>query len=365
MGEKMQDFSSMTPDAVGEEPETPADDLGTKRRVDFHRRATGHPTMATVAAVAGVSLKTVSRVINGEPGVQSHTIDRVRQAAQSLGYRRNDAAAALARAQPQATIGLIIEDLSDAFYSHLTRGVQEVAQINEYLVLLSSSEENSDLERSTTLALAARGVAGMIVVPHSDDHEYLSDVIDAGLSVVFADRPPVRLAADCVLSDNVEGARQAVEYLAKRGHRRIGFIGNDMNVYTSTCRLRGYEDAHAEAGLPVDESLVVLGPRTEADSAQAMHSLLRLTDPPTALFTQNSLLTLGAWRAIRDAVAQVALIGFDDFALAELLDPPVSVVAQDPVELGRQAAQLLFSRLAGEHGDARQVVVPTHLIIRH
>ncbi|MCU1505117.1 MAG: LacI family transcriptional regulator [Microbacteriaceae bacterium] len=365
MDKKMQDFTSMTPDSIGEAPEAPSDDAVVQRRIDFHRRATGHPTMAEVAALAGVSLKTVSRVINGEPGVQPDTIERVRRAAQSVGYRRNDAAAALARAEPQATIGLIIEDLSDAFYSHLTRGVQEVAQTNGHLVMLSSSEENSDLERSTTLALAARGVSGMIVVPHSDDHHYLSDVIDAGLSVVFVDRPPVHLTADCVLSDNVEGARQAVEHLARRGHRRIGFIGNDMNVYTSTCRLRGYEVAHAQAGLPVDGSLVILGPRTEAESAQAMHSLLRLPDPPTALFTQNSLLTLGAWRAIRDASAQVALIGFDDFGLAELLDPPVSVVAQDPVGLGRQAAELLFSRLAGEHGDAREIVVPTRLIIRN
>jgi LacI family transcriptional regulator len=361
----MQDFSSMTPDTIGEAAESPSDDAAVQRRSDFHRRATGHPTMAEVGALAGVSLKTVSRVINGESGVQPGTIERVRQAAQSLGYRRNDAAAALARAQPQATIGLIIEDLSDAFYSHLTRGVQEIAQAHGHLVLLSSSEENSDLERSTTLALAARGVSGMIVVPHSDDHHYLSDVTDAGMSVVFVDRPPVHLTADCVLSDNVEGARKAVEYLVQHGHRRIGFIGNDRNVYTSTCRLRGYEDAHSEAGLAVDDNLVILGPRTEAESARATHGLLRHPDPPTALFTQNSLLTLGAWRAIRDDAAEVALIGFDDFGLAELLDPPVSVVAQDPVGLGRRAADLLFSRLAGEHGAAREIVVPTRLIIRN
>ncbi len=320
--------------------------------------------MAGVAASAGVSLKTVSRVINGEPGVRPETVARVRSAAKALGYRRNDAASDLARASAPAGIGLIIEDITDPFSARLTRGVEDVARANGHFVMLSSSHESSELERTTTLALAGRGVAGMIVVPHSDDHHYLAAEIEAGLSIVFVDRPPLRLAADCVLSDNVEGARQAVAHLLDHGHRRIAFIGNDSGVYTSAARLRGFRAAHSHAGLDVDDDLVLLGPSAEAESAAAVGVLLALAEPPTALFTQNNLLTMGAWRAIRASGIPIELVGFDDFALADMLDPPVTVVAQDPIELGRRAAELLFDRLRGEKGAARRVVIPTRLIVR-
>lgn len=353
----------MTPDPFsGDDGRTIAAPPG--RRVDFSRRVTGRPTMAAVATLAGVSMKTVSRVVNGETAISSDTAQRVLAACQTLGYRRNDAASALARAQPQAGIGLIIEDVSDAFYSGLIRGVEEVARTNGYVIMLSSSEENSDQERSATLALA-RGVAGMIVVPHSDDHRYLAGPINAGLRVVFVDRPPARLVADCVLSDNIQGARGAVRHLVDQGHRRIGFIGNDPSVYTSTRRLRGYRTAHADAGLSVDDQLVVLGPHTEHQAGEAAQVLLGLAEPPTALFTQNNVLTMGAWRAVRHRRPPLALVGFDDFALADVLDPPVTVVAQDPTGLGRRAAQLLLSRLAGQTGPARRIVVPTRLIVRN
>jgi len=343
----------------------PATPGGERRRVDFSRRVTGRPTMAAVAELAGVSLKTVSRVINADAAVQPATAERVRAASQALGYRRNSAASALARAQPQAGIGLIIEDVADPFYSLLTRGVEDVARAHGHLVILSSSEENSERERSATLALAARGVAGMIVVPHSDDHRYLADEINAGLIVVFVDRPPARLESDCVLSDNEEGARQAVQHLLDGGHRRIGFIGNDNSVYTSSVRLRGYRQAHAKASVPVDDQLIMLGPRTEAQAGTAVQILLDHPDPPTALFTQNNVLTLGAWRALRQARTQTELVGFDDFATADVLDPPVTVVAQDPTGLGRRAAELLFSRLAGHSAPARRIVLPTRLIVRN
>jgi len=355
----------MTPDPYSGKAPAPSAEPAANRRVDFSRRGTGRPTMAAVAALAGVSLKTVSRVVNGETPVNPDTAQRVNAASEALGYRRNDAASALARAQPQAGIGLIIEDISDSFYSNLTRGVEEVARAHGHLVLLSSSEENSERERDTTLALAARGVAGMIVVPHSDDHRYLARQINAGLHVVFVDRPPAQLTADCVLSDNIQGARHAVHHLLAQGHQRVGFIGNDSSVYTSTRRLRGYRTAHADADIPVDDQLIVLGPRTETEAGEAVQRLLTTANPPTALFTQNNVLTMGAWRAVRNNQPQTALVGFDDFALADVLDPPVTVVAQDPTGLGRRAAELLFSRISGQPGPARRIVIPTRLIIRN
>jgi LacI family transcriptional regulator len=212
--------------------------------------------------------------------------------------------------------------------------------------------------------LAGRQVDGVIVVPCSPDQGYLAADIAAGLAVVFVDRPPLGLVVDCVLSDNRAGAVAGTAHLLERGHRRIAFIGNDASVYTSAERLAGFQSAHAAAGLPIDETLVVLGPRTVAEAEASARALLNRADPPNAIFAQNGLMTMGVWRAVHALGRPVDLVGFDDFALADVLEPPVDVVAQHPVELGRQAATLLFDRLADRHRAARQIVLPTHLVTR-
>jgi LacI family transcriptional regulator len=176
-----------------------------------------------------------------------------------------------------------------------------------------------------------------------------------------------------VLTDNAAGAQAGVAHLASLGHRRIAFVGNDPSVYTSAQRLAGYREAHRLAGQPVDESLVVLGPRTVADAESAVAGLLAGAAPPDAVFGQNDLMSMGAWRAAHRLGTPTAIVGFDDFDLADVLDPPVTVVLQDAVELGRRAAALLFERIgaagsgSGEPGDARRAraeLVPTRLIVR-
>jgi LacI family transcriptional regulator len=320
--------------------------------------------MADVAARAGVSLKTVSRVVNGEPRVASHTAMMVMDAIRELGFRSNHAAATLARGQSQASIGLVIGAVADPFYSRLTSGVEQVARERGHFVLVSSSDEDPALERDITLGLAARQVAGLIVVPCASDQGYLSFELAAGLAMVFVDRPPRGLAADCVLTDNEAGAREGAEHLLRLGHRRIAFVGNDPAVYTSAQRLAGFRAAHADVHVVVDESLITLGPRDTAEAEQAVQALLARADPPTAVFAQNNLITMGAWRALHARRATVDLVGFDDFALADVLQPPVTVVAQDPVGLGRRAAELLFDRLDHPDADVRLDVLPTTLLAR-
>ena len=164
----------------------------------------------------------------------------------------------------------------------------------------------------------------------------------------------VGLAADCVLSDNRAGARMGTAHLLAAGHRPIGFVGNDTSVFTSAERLAGFLAAHADLGLAVDSSLVVLGPRTIADAESATRALLACSRPPAAVFAQNGLMTMGVWRAVHASGAAIGLVGFDDFALADVLEPPVDVVAQDPVELGRRAATLLFERMADPDRPAQR-----------
>nr|WP_214409805.1 LacI family DNA-binding transcriptional regulator [Sphaerisporangium fuscum] len=325
--------------------------------------------MNDVAATAGVALKTVSRVVNDEPGVNAATAARVRQAIELLGYRRNDGARVLRRGRT-ASIGLVIEDVADPFYSGLSRAVEDIALRNGCLVLSGSSGEDPQRERELVLAFCARRVDGLVIVPAGSDHAYLTPELNAGIRAVFADRPTgPGLDVDTVLCDNIGGARTGVAHLIAHGHRRIGYLGDSAAIFTAGERLQGYREALEDADLPYDESLVTMGP-PEHDRLHAdLQALLALQDPPTALFTGNGRTTVATLRALATlspgfAGDQIALVGFDDFELADLLTPAITVIAQDPARLGRTAAELLFRRLAGESGPAERVQIPTRLIPR-
>ena len=320
--------------------------------------------MADVAARAGVSVKTVSRVVNGEEYVTTATIERVNDAVRSLGFRANLAASTLARGSGTGTVGLVIGDVADPFYARLARGVEQVAVAQRHVVLVSSSAEDVERERDIIASLADRHVAGVVAVPSSARQDWLAAEQSRGLQVVFVDRPGEAGAADCVLTDNVAGAAAGVSHLLAAGCRRVAFVGN-AGVYTSDRRLQGYRDAHASAGLPVEESRVVLGPRSVDAAEQAVRELLDRPDPPDGVFGQNDLMSIGAWRAVHAAGAAARIVGFDDFELADVLDPPVTVVQQDTEELGRRAARMLFERMSGAYdGPARTELVPTRLIVR-
>lgn len=320
--------------------------------------------MADVAAQAGVSLKTVSRVINAEPRVSDTTAAAVLAAVRRLGFRSNEAAASLARGHRVASVGLVIGAMDDPFYARLASGVEQVARAQRHAVLIGSSEDDPGLEQELALGLTARRVDGLVLVAASADQRYLAPDVTNGLAVVFVDRPPRGIDADCVLSDNQAGAQEGTAHLLGLGHERIAFLGNDASVYTSAERLCGFRAAHRAAGTPVDPALVVLGPRTSTAAEQAVRALLDGPRPPTAIFAQNGLLTMGAWRALHARPDDAALVGFDDFALADVLQPPVDVVAQDAVELGRCAARLLFDRLADPDRPTRRMMLPTRLIQR-
>lgn len=319
--------------------------------------------MNDVARAAGVGLKTVSRVVNGEPGVLEATAARVREAIERLGYRRNESARVLRRGQT-ATIGLVIEDVADPFYSELTRAVQEVAEQHESLVLAGSSDEDPDRERELVLTFCARRVDGLIIVPAGRSHSYLLPELAAGIQAVFVDRPAGDIAADTVLAANVDGARSGVAHLVRHGHRRIGFIGDAPEIFTAAKRLDGYQAALTDAKLTVDDSLIAMGQIEPEFVASALRRLLDRADPASAVFTSNSRATVATLRALSGRPSRPALVGFDDFELADLLSPGVTVVAQDPTGLGRVAAELLFRRLAGDHGPAELIELPTHLIPR-
>ena len=325
------------------------------------------PTMKDVARVAQVSLATVSRVINDSGEVRPELAKRVNDAVDLLGYRHNATASMLRRSDRQsASIGLIIEDVSNPFFSAVHRGVEDVARDHGALTFVGSSDEDPMRERELAEAFAARGVDGLVVVPCASDQSYLLRDQQSGIALVFVDSPPHFLRGDTVTSDNRAGARMATEQLIAAGHRRIAFLGDRPTVFTATERLAGYCEALATAGIQRSPRLERLGLASSECARQATLELLSAANPPTALFTSQNLITIGAILALRGVGRQrdIAVVGFDDIVLGELVEPGITVVAQDPHALGRHAGELLFRRLRGEASDTTTVVVPTRLIAR-
>lgn len=319
--------------------------------------------MNDVAAEAGVSLKTVSRVVNGESGVTPAMAERVRAAIAELGFRRNDTARLL-RTGRTASIALLLEDIGDPFSSLLARAVQDVAVEQGCLLFTGSSAEDGERERELAMAFCARRVDGLVIVPSGTDHSYLSPEIASGTPVVFVDRPAAGIDADAVLSDNAGGARQGVTHLIRHGHRRIGFVGDLPGIHTCAERLRGYREAMAQAHLPVDERWIATGPTTPSQVGRSLARLLEGPEPVTALLTANNRITTAALGVLGRHGGRPALLGFDDLELAALLTPGLTVVAQDPAALGRTAAGVLFDRLRGDTDPGRRIQIPTRLIVR-
>jgi len=325
------------------------------------------PTMRDVAALAGVSLKTVSRVINAEPAVSVDLLARVERAIEQLDYRPNLTASSLRRSDGKtATVGLVLEDLANPYSAAVTRAVEDAARPRRVTVVAGSVDEDPERERALVHEFVARRVDGLIVAPTAADQSYLMADRRAGTAFVFVDRPPNHLDADAVVAANRSGAVDGVRHLIAGGHRRIGFLGDLAAISTAADRFAGYVDAIERAGMAVDASIVRRDLRGGDAARAAVEELLRLADPPTAIFAAQNILGIGAFAGLRGLRRQfdVALVGFDDFPLADLLDPGVTVVAQDPGAIGRLAAEILFSRLDGDRSPSTTQVVPTRLIVR-
>jgi LacI family transcriptional regulator len=320
--------------------------------------------MNDVASDAGVSLKTVSRVVNAVPTVDRDLVDKVFASIKKLGYRRNGIAASLRAGSETRMIGLITADVSNSFYTELASAVAKVARARGFQVIMASSEEDPEIERALALDLCQRQVSGLIVVPTSADHRYLQAEMDLGVAVVFVDRPASGLTADAILIDNQGGAHSAVERLIANGHRRIGLLMDSLSIYTMRERLAGARDALAAAGIDDDPALLVDGVHSPDDAANAVRSMLDLADPPTAFLCGNNRSTIGALEEVWRRGASIAIVGFDDFEMSRLLPQPVTIVDSDTAELGTRAAERLFDRIDGIAAEPTEHLLPTRLVDR-
>jgi LacI family transcriptional regulator len=326
--------------------------------------------MKDVAALVGVSIKTVSRVVNGNADVHPDTRARIEAAMEQLNFRPNAMASMIRRRGGRtASIGLVVEDLANPFMAQLARAVEDCILQRQHLVLIGSSDGDPQRERALIAEFLTRRVDGLIVVPSGTDQSYLQKETERGTPVIFVDRLSQRIDADSVISDNISGTAQAVRHLLDHGHRRIGYLGDRYSFYTAKARLQGYQEALRSATGRVDQRYVRMDVHTTAEAEQETRFLLDMDRPPTALLCGNNIITTGALHTLQTMGLRqdVAIIGFDDQDLADLLTPGLTVVAQDVRAIGQTAAERLFKRLASPTGDNEPhkiLTIPVKLIPR-
>lgn len=325
-------------------------------------------TIREVAKRAGVSVATVSYVINGTKPVAPATAARVRRAMEELDYHPNAAAQSL-RTRTTRVIGVVVSDIANPFFATLVRGAEDCARDRGYSLLICNTSETLENERIYLGLLSRRRVDGLLLAPTGKNDELISRLVRRGMRIVFIDRTPPNLQAPAVLSENEEGAYRVTEHLIEHGHKRIGVVLGLPHVSTTVERLRGYQRALASHGIDFEEELVVYGQSQVTAAREACLSLLSHPNPPTAVFATNNLMTIGVMQAIRRLGLRcpddVSVVGFDDFDWAEAFDPPLTTVAQDPYRIGSLAVELLLEFLSGrEEVEERQVRLGVELRTR-
>jgi LacI family transcriptional regulator len=329
----------------------------------------GNATIKDVARLSGVSSMTVSRVINRSARVRPETRQRVEQAIAELGYVPSRLARGLIR-QKTGTLALIVPDVANPFFTLIVRGAEDVARRADYRIILCDTRADLAIEREVIEEMIAHRVEGIAIAPVSDrSRSHLRRLAQFRVPFVLIDRTVAGVECDVVLGDSAGGARRLVEHLISLGHRRIGFIVESDEVSTARDRHQGYAEALAAAGLPFEPSLVMRSTVDPSGGFDGMRRLLELEDPPTAVFTVNNLVAVGAIEAVRanglEVPQDVALVCFDDIEYASRLYPFLTVMAQPAETLGTLGTQLLLDRVEGRAPDeSRAVVLPARFIVR-
>jgi LacI family transcriptional regulator len=332
------------------------------------RRRGRPPTIIDVAREAKVGVMSVSRVLNNHPSVKHSTRSRVLKAIAKIGYSPNDAARML-KGRRGRTIGLVVPDLSD-FFSSCFHAVQEVAIRHDYQTLVVATGRSVTVEEQQLESIQNR-VAGLLIVSSGSDGRRLKVIQESGIPIVALDRPVVGMQADAVLVENREGAEQGVRHLIEHGHKRIACVGLESGSYTVRERIEGYKLAMRDAGL----APILF---THIDTLEAMQALAQrwsaAKDRPTAAFSLKRITSVYLIQALHlhklRMPEDIAVVGFDDFELAEVLGTPLTVVRQTPTGMARAAAELLFKKIANLQEGAvtetqtAKMLFPTKLIIR-
>lgn len=322
-------------------------------------------TIRDVAARAGVSVATVSRVLSDHPSTSPASRAKVLAAATELGFRLNARARSLRKTRTN-TIGVLVSDVRNPFFAEIAHTVAQTAIASDIATLLCNADESTEQQDHCLDLLVSQRVDGMIVTPQGDGSGSLREVLTLGLPVVFVDRTIDGVDVPSVTSDNRTGITEAVAHLAGLGHRRIGYVAGPQETSTGRERLASYRQAVADLGLDGDSELIYQGDFRAASGVAGTTALLDLADPPTAMLAADSLMTFGVLRECQERGvrigADLSVIGYDDIDTFGMVHPPLTVIAHDPARMGTLAVAMIRDLLAGE--QVASAVLATSLVQR-
>ncbi|WP_198418581.1 LacI family DNA-binding transcriptional regulator [Cryobacterium frigoriphilum] len=322
-------------------------------------------TIKDVAALAGVSPATASRVLSGNPATSPQARERVAAAVKQLEFQPNAQARSL-RSTRTDSIGLLVSDVRNPFFADLAHTVEQSALAAGYVTLLGNANERTDQQDRYLNSLISRRVDGIIVAPQGGDSASIRALIKRRIPTIFVDRVIADIDLPSVTTNSDTGIRQAVAHLAERGHTRIGYIAGPQSISTGRERYSAFTRAIAATGLSADPALIYVGDFQAASGSAAVHALLSLTDAPTAIIAADSLMAVGAVAMLQRLDLRIgediALVAFDDIEWFSLLTPALSVITHSVEDMGRIAVQLLLQVIDGQHPQS--VVLPSELIIR-
>jgi LacI family transcriptional regulator len=323
--------------------------------------------MRDVAERAGVSVTTVSHVINETRPVSDELRQRVLAAIDELGYQPNVLARSLRRGETH-TIGMIVPDSANPFFAELARGIEDTSFEHGYNLILCNSDGDLDKELIYADVLTEKQVDGILFVAAGLSTDHIRALQERRIPVVIVDREIPDVSVDQVLTDNAGGGWLATRHLLELGHRCIGCITGPSDVTPSAERVIGYRQALSEGGIPVDEVLIVKGDFQYESGYRAARQLLARDDPPTAIFACNDLMAVGAISAAvemgRQVPVNLSVVGFDDVRLASFANPPLTTIVQPKYEMGVLATTMLLERMRNHDIPPRRRLLDTSLLIR-
>lgn len=328
------------------------------------------PNLTEVAQKAGVSIATVSRVINNSPKVNPETRLKVQQVIKDLKYHPNRVAKRLRNKNASGNLlGVLIPDIQNPFYVEVLRGIEDVAYENKYALIMCNFSQDEKKEKLYLDILQSESIDGLIVAPANDHDQNVINLVKGGLPIVCVDRGLSGVDVDVVLVENRNGAFSAVDYLAKAGYKRIAYISGIPKIPSSQQREQGYLEALTANKLPIDKTLMKYGDSRHESGVKLCEELLNLKMPPDAIFAGNNLITLGALETIHkrglNIPKDVAIVGFDDMYWSISLNPSLTAVKQPAYEIGKRAAEQLIQRINDPSRPTVSMILKTELIIRN
>ena len=311
-------------------------------------------TLRDIASLTGFSINTVSRALNNKEEVNTDTRTKILAAAAQFGYRPNRLAKGL-RSNKTGTIGIVVADVANPFFSALVKGIARAARELDYSIILQDSDENYAAEEEAIQVLLAEQVDGILITPVQSEQETIERLIKAHFPFVLVGRYFHDLDTNYVVPDDYQGGFIATDHLLRLGHRRIAMVNGPLHISSARERFQGFSDALAKYDIPVDKSLVSTGALTVEEGLDLARCILKRVPRPSAIVCYSDFVAFGVMQAIREIglsiPEDIAVVGFDDVRMASCLQVPLTTIQSPKEELGRQAMQLLVHRLEKNHHD--------------